>query len=185
MQFDERMNEIFVIKKLSSSYIIFRFTIEMMHSRNGHEVDFNYFIQSTIQQKISWKSLTFLLIDLAPSLEKLKEVIEILVQELELWVSKVEKSQNQALKVMNDDIHVKRIVENSDKSNSEDESIVSEAESAYDFQSNDSKFEEKLSNSDEYTILLSEKNLESDKNDHTRASVKESKGYPPPRKIFD
>ena len=66
-----------------------------MHSRNGHEVDFNYFIQSTIQKKISWKSLTFLLIDLAPTLEKSKEVIEILIQELELWVSKVEYSQGQ------------------------------------------------------------------------------------------
>ena len=114
---------------------------------------------------MSWKSLAFLLIDLAPTLEKSKEVIETLVHELELWVSKVESYQNKAIEISTD-IHLEtKVVENSEKSELEDESIVSDAESAYDFQFHDSRFEEKLINSDEYRNLSSEKNLESDKND--------------------
>ena len=134
--------------------------IEIMHSRNGHEVDFNYFIQFTIQKKMSWKSLAFLLIDLAPTLEKSKEVIEVLVQELELWVSKAENYQNKDLEVLCDNKRNSKIIDNSEKSYPEDESIVSDAESAYDFQANDSEFENKLRNSDEYTILSSGENLE-------------------------
>ena len=53
-------------------------------------VDFKYFIQSAIEKKIPWNVLTYFLTDLAPTLDKSKEVIEILVQELEKWVLKVE-----------------------------------------------------------------------------------------------
>ena len=56
-------------------------------------VNFNFFIQSTIQKNIPWKSLAFLLVNLAQTPEKSKHVIELLVQELELWVSKVETNQ--------------------------------------------------------------------------------------------
>ena len=53
-------------------------------------VDFKYFIQSAIEKKIPWNVLTYFLTDLAPTVDKSKEVIELLVQELEKWVIKVE-----------------------------------------------------------------------------------------------
>ena len=87
----------------------------MMQSRNGHEVDFNYFIQFTIQKKMPWKSLSLFLIDLAPTLEKSKEVIEILVQELELWVSKAENYQDKDFEASNDNKRDTKIIDNSEK----------------------------------------------------------------------
>ena len=62
-------------------------------------INFNFFIQSTIQKNIPWKSLAFLLLNLATTHEKSKQVIEILVKELEFWVSKVETNQ-----IKNEDI---------------------------------------------------------------------------------
>ena len=53
-------------------------------------LDLKYFIQLAIWRKITWNALAFLLIDLAPTLEKSKAVIETLVQQLEKWVSKLE-----------------------------------------------------------------------------------------------
>ena len=55
-------------------------------------LDLKYFIQMAIQKKITWNTLAFFLIDLAPTLEKSKRVIETLVQELEKWISKVENN---------------------------------------------------------------------------------------------
>ena len=78
----------------------------MMHSKNVVDaidketgVDFNHFIQSTIQKKMPWNSLAFFLIHLAPTLEKSHKVIEVLVKELELWVVKVESDQIKASEV--------------------------------------------------------------------------------------
>ena len=105
---------------------------------------------STIQKTISWKALTFFLIDLAPTLEKSKEVIEILVQELELWVSKVEIVSNQTLEAPNayepDAINV----DNLEKSDSEEENIVSESVSTLDHEVNDFPSENKLSKLEEF-----------------------------------
>ena len=53
-------------------------------------VDFKYFIKSATEKKLPWSTLACFLTDLAPTLEKSKEIIRILVQELEIWVSKVE-----------------------------------------------------------------------------------------------
>ena len=53
-------------------------------------VEFQYFIESAIQKKLPWNTLAYFLMDLAPDLDKSKEVIKILVQELEKWVQKVE-----------------------------------------------------------------------------------------------
>ena len=47
-------------------------------------VNFKYFIQSAIQKELSWKSLAFFLTDLTTTLDKSKEVIRILVEELEI-----------------------------------------------------------------------------------------------------
>ena len=53
-------------------------------------IDYQYFIQSAVQQKLSWNTLAYFLTDLAPTLNKSRQVIKILVQELEKWVLKVE-----------------------------------------------------------------------------------------------
>ena len=54
----------------------------------GVRVDFQYFIESAVKQEISWQALVIFLTDLTPSLDKSKEVIKILVEELEKWVRK-------------------------------------------------------------------------------------------------
>ena len=53
-------------------------------------VDFQYFIQMAIEKKMAWNTLTHLLTDLAATPMKSKQVIKLLLQELEKWVSKVE-----------------------------------------------------------------------------------------------
>ena len=66
------------------------------HGQNNKKVlvDFEYFIQLAIQKNITWSTLIFFLHDLAPTLEKSKQVIETLVQELEKWVLKVENNES-------------------------------------------------------------------------------------------
>ena len=54
------------------------------------KVDFQYFIQSVLQKNISWNSLAISLTDLAPTLDQSRQVIKILVHELEKWVTKAE-----------------------------------------------------------------------------------------------
>ena len=88
-------------------------------------VDFNHFIQSTIQKKMPWNSLAFFLIHLAPTLEKSQEVIEILVKELELWVTKVERDKMKASEVSAINSLNVDYVEPFEKPESDDESIVS------------------------------------------------------------
>ena len=63
-------------------------------------VDFQYFITSAIQKEFSWKTLAFFLTDLTTSLDQSKEVIRLLVQELEIWVGKA-SSENKDLTVEN------------------------------------------------------------------------------------
>ena len=46
-------------------------------------VDYQYFIQSAVQKKLSWNTLVHLLTDLAPDLAKSQQIIKILIQELE------------------------------------------------------------------------------------------------------
>ena len=58
-------------------------------------VDFQYFIQMTIEKKMLWSTLAHLLTDLAATPEKSKQVIKMLLQELETWVSKVENESKQ------------------------------------------------------------------------------------------
>ena len=54
-------------------------------------LNLKYFIQSAMQKKMPWKTLTFFLNDLTPTLEKSREVVEILVKELEKLALKLEK----------------------------------------------------------------------------------------------
>ena len=96
------------------------------------KVDFNFFIQSTIQKNIPWENLASLLIHLAPTPEKSNKVIEMLVQELELWVSKVEIIQIKHAEVPNENLNNFDNDDNSEKANSEDESFLSDPESTND-----------------------------------------------------
>ena len=54
------------------------------------KVDFQYFILSAVQKNISWNNLAISLTDLAPTLNQSRQVIKMLVQELENWVNKAE-----------------------------------------------------------------------------------------------
>ena len=53
-------------------------------------IDTEYFIQIAIQKEISWKSLAFMLTDLTTTLNRSKQIIKVLVQELENLASKLE-----------------------------------------------------------------------------------------------
>ena len=64
------------------------------NSKMGVRIDFQYFIQSAVNQELSWKTLAFFLTDLTTSPEKSKEVIKILVEELEKWVTKARNGDN-------------------------------------------------------------------------------------------
>ena len=58
----------------------------MMESNvyNGTKTDFSYFIRMALQDNMPWKTLTMLLKDLAPTLDGTREVIGILLRELEV-----------------------------------------------------------------------------------------------------
>ena len=50
-------------------------------------VNFRYFIQMAIEKKMPWNTLTHLLTDLAATPVKSKQVIKLLLQELEKWIT--------------------------------------------------------------------------------------------------
>ena len=88
-------------------FLLFRLKMTSNHgnaipeANKGVRVDFQYFIQSAVNQEISWQALVIFLTDLTPSLDKSKEVIKILVEELEGWVrkSKIEANTDKTLPV--------------------------------------------------------------------------------------
>ena len=53
-----------------------------------------YFIQLAIQKQIPWNALAYMLTDLTTTLDRSKQVIRVLVQELEKWVLNVENDSN-------------------------------------------------------------------------------------------
>ena len=102
-------------------------------------IDFEYFIQLAIRKEIPWKSLAFMMTDLATTLDISKQIIRALVQELEKWVLKVENNSNhdvtrvlhanekQAnISIPDEKQNIEETIEDLD--NSEDESIVDETE---------------------------------------------------------
>ena len=80
--------------------------ISIHNSQKEVRVNFQYFIQSAVKEELPWKTLASFLTDLTTSLDQSKEVIKILVEELQVWVTKakseakiaeiVEKEQNYA-----------------------------------------------------------------------------------------
>ena len=63
-------------------------------SQKGVRVDFHYFIQAAVDQELPWKTLAFFLTDLTTTPDKSREVIKILVEELEKWVTKARNGDN-------------------------------------------------------------------------------------------
>ena len=55
------------------------------------KLNLRYFIHSALQKKMSWSTLTYFLNDLTPTLEKSREVVEILVKEIEKLAIKLDK----------------------------------------------------------------------------------------------
>ena len=70
-------------------------------------VDFHYFINSAVQNQLSWNTLAMFLTDLAPTLDQSREVIKILVQELEKWVTKVENQRKDKVELFEPQVLVK------------------------------------------------------------------------------
>ena len=84
-----------------------------MKASEGYEttekftIDTEYFIQIAIQKEISWKSLAFMLTDLTTTLNRSKQVIRVLVQEIEKLASKLENQSNH--KVLTNMINSKQV----------------------------------------------------------------------------
>ena len=57
-------------------------------------IDPEYFIRLAIQKEIPWKALALMLTDLTTSLDRAKQVIRVLVEELERWVLNVNNDSN-------------------------------------------------------------------------------------------
>ena len=97
------------------------------------KLNLRYFIRSAIQKKMPWSTLTFFLNDLTPTLERSREVVEILVKELEMLAIKLEKS---GLEVEEEPIKEETFDENQVESEHVDQKI-----SLYsDFDNSDSEF---------------------------------------------
>ena len=91
-------------------------------------VDYQYFIELAVQKKLSWNTLVHFLTDLAPTLDKSRQVIRILVQELEKWVTKVENEIEEEIIAPND-IDATKEPKNSENSLASSEMSDSEDES--------------------------------------------------------
>ena len=68
----------------------------MMSIDSDKKLDFQYFINLALMNKLSWESLIFVLKDLATTLEKSNEVIEVLVQELQNLQIELQNFGNQS-----------------------------------------------------------------------------------------
>ena len=61
---------------------------------NGTKTDFSYFVRMALQKNIPWESLAMILKDLTPTMDETRQVIGILLKELEtLQLSLKEKDR--------------------------------------------------------------------------------------------
>ena len=65
--------------------------LDPLNKQAQAKVDYSYFIKMALEKKITWNMLAFFLNDLTPTLEKSKQVIEILLKELQMLQSKLEE----------------------------------------------------------------------------------------------
>ena len=83
-------------------------------------VNFRYFIQMAVEKKMAWSTLSYLLTDLAATPVKSKQVIKLLLQELEKWITKEDhkpikenqllESSSQIIETVDDEIEVLEVV---------------------------------------------------------------------------
>ena len=62
------------------------------------KVDFRYFITSALQKKITWEALDHFLNDLTPTLATSKQVIKVLLKELQKLQSELQDFRNEGIK---------------------------------------------------------------------------------------
>ena len=68
------------------------FVSEQTSNQQQPKIDFCYFIQMALEKNISWEMLAIFLNDLTPTLEKSKEVIDILLKELQTLQLKLDEN---------------------------------------------------------------------------------------------
>ena len=68
----------------------------------GDKTHFKHFVRMTMQNEMSWKTLATLLKDLAPTLKETREIISILLKELEAMHSTLQKKDERYQKENND-----------------------------------------------------------------------------------
>ena len=64
--------------------------------------DFSHFVALTLQNRMQWKTLSLLLFDLAPTLNETREIICILLKELEALHLILQKKDKELEKYQND-----------------------------------------------------------------------------------
>ena len=67
---------------------------EVRQHRSNVKVDFRYFISLALNNKLAWQSLPSILSDFTPTVEDSKEVIEVLLKELEKLHSELSRTRN-------------------------------------------------------------------------------------------
>ena len=69
----------------------------------GTKPDFSNFVALTLENRMPWKTLNSLLFDLAPTLNETREIISILLKELEALQSTLQKKEKELAKYQNCD----------------------------------------------------------------------------------
>ena len=72
----------------SNAYLSFQVAAKMESKEcKGNKIDFSYFVGMTLQNDMAWKTLAIILKELAPTLDETREVVSILLRELEAMQS--------------------------------------------------------------------------------------------------
>ena len=64
----------------------------------GTKPEFSHFVTLTLKNRMPWKTLSFLLKDLAPTLNETREIINILLKELEALQLTLQKKEKEISK---------------------------------------------------------------------------------------
>ena len=91
---------------------------------NGTKTDFSYFVRMALKDNMPWKTLTILLQDLAPTLKETREIICILLKEIEALQATLQKKDKELEKYEN----IGSITKNQ-KSNIDDHNVTLETKS--------------------------------------------------------
>ena len=95
----------------------------------GDKTHFSHFVQMTLQNKMQWKTLSSLLIDLAPTLNETREIISILLKELEVLQVTLQKKEKLLKHFHKESDIYEEIVKNLAQNTLEDETIADDIKS--------------------------------------------------------